>query len=163
MVQALSPPKRYRGFVLTEIGLQKLQSGMQRLQAQTRVRQSPKTIAERVQLIKDNGIHPATVRKILRCQQGVDKRSIADVFEALQLTLEVGDYAHTSLSTQDAIAPPIHYSIKPYLHPDLDRLLSQPDLCERADEIAQLQHKIWVALQALEDLMVFANQEISKS
>jgi hypothetical protein len=38
-----------------------------------------------------------TVRKILRGQQGVDKRSIHQVFSALQLLLEIGDYAHASL------------------------------------------------------------------
>jgi hypothetical protein len=52
-----------------------------------------------VQLIEPNGIHPMAVRKILHGQQGVDKRSIHYVFAALQLSLEVGDYAHANLST----------------------------------------------------------------
>lgn len=104
MVQAPQQPKRYRGFVLTPTGLQKLQSGIQRLETQTKVRQSARTIAERVQLLEPDGIHPITVRKLLRCQQGVDKRSMGHVFAALHLTLETGDYAHTSLSSTEAIA-----------------------------------------------------------
>jgi hypothetical protein len=61
------------------------------------IHQGARAIAERVQLIEPDGIHPMTVRKILRCQQGVDKRSIQSVFAALQLLLEVGDYAHANL------------------------------------------------------------------
>lgn len=38
-----------------------------------------------------------TARKILRGQQGVDKRSIHQVFSALQISLDVGDYAHIDL------------------------------------------------------------------
>lgn len=145
MVQALSPPKRYRGFVLTSIGLQKLQGGIQRLQTQTRVRQNPKTIAEQVQLIKANGIHPTTVRKMLRCQQGVDKRSIADVFEALQLTLSPGDYAHTSLSAEKLIHRDIEYSKDSHLHKSVDESVSKVDFYGRTAEMAELNRKILVA------------------
>lgn len=145
MLQALSPPKRYRGFVLTAVGQQKLQSGIQKLQAQTRVRQNSTTIAEQVQLIKDNGIHPTTVRKILRGQQGVDKRSIADVFEALQLTLTTGDCAHASLSDAETLNTQPHHSINVERHETVSESFTNPVFYGRTDEITQLRHKIIAA------------------
>jgi hypothetical protein len=103
MAQALREPKRYRGFVLTSNGRKKLRDCIRFLELRTGIHQGARAIAERVQLIESEGIHPMTVRKILRGQQGVDKRSIRHVFEALQLSLEIGDYAHTSLCSEDEI------------------------------------------------------------
>jgi hypothetical protein len=97
MIQAIPDSKRYRGFVLTPTGRQKIQDCIQRLERKTGIHQGARAIAERVQLSEPDGIHPMTVRKILRGQQGVDKRSILQVFAALQLSLEVGDYAHANL------------------------------------------------------------------
>jgi hypothetical protein len=102
MAQALREPKRYRGFVLTSNGRKKLRDCIRFLELRTGIHQGARAIAERVQLLEPEGIHPMTVRKILRGQQGVDKRSIHHVFEALQLSLEVGDYAHTSLYSEGA-------------------------------------------------------------
>lgn len=98
MLQASSPNyQRFRGFVLTEPGFQKLRKQIHALEVQTRQRQNSRMIAERVQLNSNEGIHPMTVRKILRCQLGVDRRSIQLVFHALQLNLEERDYAHARL------------------------------------------------------------------
>jgi hypothetical protein len=97
MVQSTPDPKRYRGYVLTLIGLEKLQAAIQILELETGVRQNSRAIAERVQLTAPDGLHPMTVRKILRGQQGVDMRSIDHVFAALQIPLAVRDYAHASL------------------------------------------------------------------
>ncbi|MGV0027665.1 NB-ARC domain-containing protein [Phormidesmis priestleyi] len=145
MVQVLQHPKRYRGFVLTSTGLQKLQGEMQRLETQTKVRQSSRTIAERVQLLEADGIHPITVRKMLRGQQGVDKRSICHVFEALHLTLEARDYAHTSLSGTVPSLP--DHAVKPHLQRDfggLSKSLIDVDFWGRVGETAQLKHRILV-------------------
>ncbi|MBV6628126.1 MAG: NACHT domain-containing protein [Rivularia sp. (in: Bacteria)] len=98
MVQVNSTSsKRYRGFVLTHEGLQKLNNCIQQLEAKTRMRCSASAIARKVQLVESDGIHPITVRKILQCQTGVDFRSINHVFHALQLPLNEGDYAHADL------------------------------------------------------------------
>jgi hypothetical protein len=120
MMQALQAPKRYRGFLLTAAGWQKLQATVQYLEAQTQVRQNARTIAERVQLMTPEGIHPMTVRKILQCRQGVDKRSIEQVFEALNLTLAEGDCVHASLH-QEMLDPsdllkvihPVNQTVEP--------------------------------------------------
>ncbi len=142
MVQALRNSKRYRGFVLTQIGLQKLQGGIQRLEAQTRVRQSPRAIAERVQLAEPDGIHPMTVRKLLRGQQGVDKRSICQVFAALQLLLEVGDCAHASLLDVSTIVEVLEHPVK-YLHGDVLEA-GTAHFCGRVEEKSKLQHQVLV-------------------
>ncbi|MEO1429948.1 MAG: NB-ARC domain-containing protein [Cyanobacteria bacterium J06633_8] len=97
MVQVNSSCKRYRGFILTDEGLQKLNDCIQQLEAKTRMRYSASAIARKVQLVESDGIHPITVRKILQCQTGVDFRSINHVFHALQLPLNEGDYAHADL------------------------------------------------------------------
>jgi hypothetical protein len=97
MLRSIADFKRYRGLVLTPVGRQKIQESIRSLEYKTGIHQGARAIAERVQLTEPDGIHPMTVRKILRGQQGVDKRSIEQVFAALQLALEVGDYAHASL------------------------------------------------------------------
>ena len=86
--------RRYRGFILTPIGLQKLQAGIRHLELQTKIRCSPQKLSQQAQLIDPDGIYPGTVRKILYCQEGVDKSSIDLIFKVLKLTLEEGDYAH---------------------------------------------------------------------
>ena len=86
--------QRYRGFILTPQGLQKLEAGIRQLELQTKIRYSPQKLSEQAQLIDSDGIYPGTVRKILRCQEGVDRSSIALIFKVLKLILEEGDYAH---------------------------------------------------------------------
>ncbi|MEO0455915.1 MAG: hypothetical protein AAF152_04935 [Cyanobacteria bacterium P01_A01_bin.114] len=94
------PSKRYRGYVLTHQGVDKLRCQLMKLEAKTCIRQNARTIAERVQLTDIQGIHPMTVRRILQQHQGVDKASIERVFRALELLLDMGDYAHASLYTK---------------------------------------------------------------
>lgn len=97
MPQAGNAPKRYRGYVLTYQGVDKLQQKLSQLEQQTCIRQNARTIAERVELVDFEGIHPMTVRKILRQRQGVDKASIVRVFQALDLSLAPADCAHANL------------------------------------------------------------------
>jgi hypothetical protein len=127
MMQTLKDPKRYRGFVLTRTGSHKLKVRLQILEAKTGIHQGARAIAERVQIVEPDGIHPMTVRKILRGQQGVDKRSIHHVFEALQLSLEVGDYAHTSLYSESAIADPSKNPLVAHLYNHSDHESPEPD------------------------------------
>ncbi|MDJ0707186.1 MAG: hypothetical protein QNJ46_28255, partial [Leptolyngbyaceae cyanobacterium MO_188.B28] len=97
MTDAREKTQRYRGFVLTAQGKQKLQTQIQTLEQQTRMRQTPKTIAEQVQLQHPEGIHPMTVRKVLKGVGGVDKSSIQRIFQTLKLELEQADYVHAKL------------------------------------------------------------------
>ncbi|MEM9164508.1 MAG: hypothetical protein AAGC54_15760, partial [Cyanobacteria bacterium P01_F01_bin.4] len=66
MKNAIQTPQRYRGYLLTPRGQQKLRARLEQLERQTALRQGPTQIAERVQLCTPEGIHAATVRKILR-------------------------------------------------------------------------------------------------
>lgn len=85
---------------MTYQGVDKLQQKISQLEEQTCIRQNARTIAERVGLVDFDGIHPMTVRKILRQRQGVDKASIRRVFQALDLSLEATDCAHANLYTK---------------------------------------------------------------
>lgn len=141
MAQTLQSPQRYRGFVLTAAGLQKLQARIKQVETQTRLRQSARTIAERVQLNDPNGIHPITVRKILSGQNGVDKRSIQLVFQVLQLQFEIEDCAHAGLC-QSAIEPlpaESRLSSKPQ---DWSSAVDEITLYGRDQELAQLNQAV---------------------
>jgi NB-ARC domain len=149
MVQSTPDPKRYRGYVLTLIGLKKLQAAIQILELETGVRQNSRAIAERVQLIAPDGLHPMTVRKILRGQQGVDMRSIDHVFAALKIPLEARDYAHASLYhgavLGNAIAKPgqvVTYSSH-YLERNRTSFV-ESDFYGRVEEKTQLRQQILV-------------------
>ncbi|MEO1373504.1 MAG: NB-ARC domain-containing protein [Cyanobacteria bacterium J06635_10] len=136
MTPTNSDPQRYRGFILTSVGLQKLNDCIQKLEAQTRIRYSATAIARKVQLAIEDGIHPITVRKILQCRTGVDLRSINHVFQALQLSLNEGDYAHANLcksnkSKWTSVLPSNYNNI-----PDISNFYG------RTKEIAQLEYKI---------------------
>jgi ABC-type dipeptide/oligopeptide/nickel transport system ATPase subunit len=152
MAQALHSPQRYRGFVLTSAGMQKLHEQVKRIEAQTRLRQSPRTIAERVQLSEPSGIHPITVRKIFNGVNGVDKRSIQLVFQVLQLQLEDRDCAHAGLCKQAIeILPeasrstPVELDVEVSSLPKHQEWLEVVDgssLCGRVHELDQLNQAI---------------------
>ncbi|UBF23746.1 pentapeptide repeat-containing protein [Kovacikia minuta CCNUW1] len=80
--------QRSRGVILNATGEEKLQNRMRQLDIE---RYPVPELVRRSQLVEGQGLHPATVRKILR-GQGVDKESIALVFKAVDLTLEPQDY-----------------------------------------------------------------------
>ena len=80
--------QRVRGVVLSPTGQAKLQNRMLQLEIE---RYPVQELVRRSQLVEGQGLHPATIRKILRCQ-GVDKDSIALVFKAVNLQLELEDY-----------------------------------------------------------------------
>jgi hypothetical protein len=154
MAKTLHSPQRYRGFVLTAAGLQKLHEQIKQLEGKTRRRQSPRTIAERVQLSEPEGIHPITVRKILNGENGVDKRSIQLIFQVLQIQLEEGDYAHAGLYQQPTEAqssekapaePPVETVSLLKSQGDYwnwSEVMGEFDLIGRVDELAQLNQAI---------------------
>ncbi|PSB54779.1 NB-ARC domain-containing protein [Chamaesiphon polymorphus] len=137
-------PKRYRGFVLTSIGLQKVQQRIQSLELQTGVHQGARAIAERVQTIEPDGIHPITVRKILRGDRGVDKRSIERVFAALQLVLAVGDYTHAGLAKGKISADFDRAGVRRHVVSEDSNSIAQTDVTGLMKERSRLRHKILV-------------------
>ena len=92
--------QRYRSFILTPVGWHKLSERIRELQNKTRMRYSPRTIADRTQLIHPQGLSTGTVRKILNSKLGVDKSSLELVFKVLELNLEEGDYVWAYLGEE---------------------------------------------------------------
>ncbi|PPS44066.1 AAA-like domain-containing protein [Chroococcidiopsis sp. TS-821] len=101
----LYKPKRYRGTVLTQAGLQKLHAQIQQLSKDEGCEITPRRIAEKTQRIEPQGLNAATVRKILQAQTGVDKESIHLVFQALDLKLESLDFHYFYATRAEQAAP----------------------------------------------------------
>lgn len=85
-----STPQRQRGFSLTPLGMKKLQQRLFALEAQTGVKHNAARIAQQIQMIDPKGLHPTTVRKILR-QETVDFSTLQVLFQALALDLAQAD------------------------------------------------------------------------
>ena len=89
-------PQRHRGFTLTPPGLQKLQDRIRELETKTGFSYTSRKISEQAQLVDSQGVHPDTVRKILRGQGGVDESSINLIFRVLELKPDEGDYTYAN-------------------------------------------------------------------
>lgn len=91
-----SAPQRQRGFSLTSLGMKKLQQRLLTLEAQTGVKHNAARITQQIQIIDPKGLHPTTVRKILR-QETVDLTTLQVLFHALNLDLAQIDCEQPSL------------------------------------------------------------------
>src|SRR5919199_969959 len=91
--------QRSRGVVLSPTGQGKLHNRMRQLDIE---RYPVPELVRRSQLTEAQGLHPATIRKILRTQ-GVDKDSIALVFKAVGLQLEPEDYTGARRSSEPVL------------------------------------------------------------
>lgn len=84
--------KRHRGHILSEAGKRKLQVKLTQLESQQGYRFTPQILAHKTQLIDSQGLHSATVKKILEQQTGVDRRSIEIIFQTLEIEPDHCDY-----------------------------------------------------------------------
>lgn len=82
-------PKRKRGVVLTNIGLQKLQTTKQKVE----IWENNGDRYTFEELSQRSGLAPITVAKILNRETGVDKQSLILCFSAFGLILTEGDYS----------------------------------------------------------------------
>jgi WD40 repeat protein len=87
-----SKSKRHRGYILTPAGAAKLKKRISELEAQVGIKYNPPKIAEQAQLISSQGLHPTTIRKILRGASGGDESSLRLIFQVLGLEMEEPDY-----------------------------------------------------------------------
>ncbi|MBV8886116.1 MAG: hypothetical protein JO235_19275 [Chroococcidiopsidaceae cyanobacterium CP_BM_RX_35] len=83
--------RRQRGVILTSTGWQKLHNARV-TQEQFGFRQTFEVLSERTLLA------PATIAKIVNSSERVDKRSIQQLFNALELQLEAEDYTQSTLA-----------------------------------------------------------------
>jgi WD40 repeat protein len=91
-----SQPKRHRGYVLTPKGAKKLQNRISELEDKTGVKYNAAKISEKSQLISISGLHPTTIRKILR-GQGADESSLRLIFQVVNLELQDQDYTQPGI------------------------------------------------------------------
>ncbi|WP_051470192.1 AAA-like domain-containing protein [Fischerella sp. PCC 9605] len=85
--------KRCRGFVLSFVGLQKLQAKLSQFETEKGYKWTQQAISRQTQLVEPQGLHPTTIKKIVYSQIGVDERSLQILFQALGLELEPQDYS----------------------------------------------------------------------
>lgn len=142
MTDATPKTQRYRGFILTAKGWHKLQAKIHALEVQTRMRQTPQTIAERVQLNHPEGIHPMTVRKVLKGLGGVDRSSIKRIFQALKLEMETDDYIHAKLWQPPGIIEQPPQVARLRFHQDWGEAIDVSSFYGRTDELAQLKQQV---------------------
>lgn len=94
----MSPaPKRYRGVVLTERGLERLESAIAAAQEQQKYGKRF-TQAELEEL---TGISIKTIKKIRNCTAPVDEASVRILFEAFGLELDTADYGLPNTDEQN--------------------------------------------------------------
>lgn len=131
----MNPQKsqRYRGFTLTPTGWRRIQNRIRELESNTQLKYSPQRIAEASQTVLPQGLHADTVRRILRCQEGVDKRTLERFFRALNLELNKSDYSRPERNFKDS---------EINTHRDLREAVNVTFFYGRTEEIAKL--KQWI-------------------
>ena len=96
--------RRNRGIILTRKGWQKLEQA--RLELEFQEKSGEKCTFEK--LSERTGLTPVTLRKVLTCEEGVDKRTLVQLFMAFDLELNKSDYSQPDLDfkrVEAAIAP----------------------------------------------------------
>ncbi|BAZ49303.1 WD-40 repeat-containing protein [Nostoc sp. NIES-4103] len=158
--------QRSRGVVLSPTGQAKLQNRMLQLEIE---RYAVQELVRRSQLVEGQGLHPATIRKILRCQ-GVDKDSIALVFKAVNLQLELEDYTGArrvleigarEQESQGAGEEIIPSSVDSALCYDWGEAVDVTLFCGRSAEISTLQQ--WVLNDHCRLVALLGNGGIGKT
>lgn len=150
------PQRRSRGSMLTPAGWQKLQERILELETETGVKYTPRKISDTAQLIGFGGLHPDTVRKILRCNTGVDSSSIDVVFKVLSLKLNVDDYTQVHLHFE---APSLH--ARKDLQEDLREAVDVSTFYGRANELSVLEQ--WIVYDCCQLVAVLGMGGIGKT
>lgn len=92
-----SKSKRHRGYILTPGGANRIKHRILELEAKTGIKYNPSKIAEQAQILSPQGLHPTTIRKILRGTSGGDESSLRLIFQVLGLELEDKDYTQPGM------------------------------------------------------------------
>ncbi len=83
----MSSKQRDRGRILTPDGLSRLQQAIRGWEVEHEVRCTQERIKELTSAVKEGGLDPSTIRKILKAKGGVDPESIRCLFTAFELEL----------------------------------------------------------------------------
>jgi hypothetical protein len=123
---------RQRGFVLAEIGWQKLQAKTREWELKTGCRCTARRMAVQAQLEGLPGLHHNTIKRILDRKNGVDASSVRLLFEAFELRLEEGDCVYADLPEPTS----------PQVRLDCGEAIDVSHFCGRAVELNVLH--LWV-------------------
>lgn len=148
--------RRSRGSMLTPAGWQKLQERILELETETGVKYTPRKISDTAQIVGFGGLHPDTVRKILRCNTGVDSSSIDVVFKVLSLKLNVDDYTQVHLHFE---APSPH--ARKHFQEDLREAVDVSTFYGRANELSVLEQ--WIVDERCQLVAVLGMGGIGKT
>ena len=127
----LQKPRRKRGVILTPQGLKKLQEARRYLELQ--INSGDRYTLE--ELSEQTSLAPVTVAKVLDCEEGVDKQTLAFFFRAFNLELDKRDYANQSNYEQGE-------GTLTFTHQDLREAVDVSIFYGRIEELAQLER--WV-------------------
>ena len=92
----MSSNQRNRGRILTPDGLSRLQQAIRTWEVEHEVRCTQERIKELTSTVKEGGLDPGTIRKILKAKDGVDPESIRCLFTTFGLQLAEADLVSSS-------------------------------------------------------------------
>ncbi|GAB4375164.1 MAG: NB-ARC domain-containing protein [Elainellaceae cyanobacterium] len=92
----MSAKQRDRGRILTSDGLSRLQQAIRVWELEHEVRCTQERIKELTSAVKEGGLDPSTIRKILKAKEGVDPESIRCLFTTFSLQLDEADLVSSS-------------------------------------------------------------------
>jgi hypothetical protein len=130
----ISKPRRHRGVVLTLTGFAKLAAAKSQLEIAENFgdRITFEAWGERTEL------NSRTIARIFGCTEGVDKRSLEQLFRVLNLKLEKGDYTEAKLQRDSLTGEIADTRI------DWGEVVDVPVFYDRTKELAQLEYAILV-------------------
>jgi tetratricopeptide (TPR) repeat protein len=92
----MSSKQRDRGRILTPDGLSRLQQAIRVWELEHEVRCTQERMKELTSAVKEGGLDPSTIRKILKAKDGVDPESIRCLFTTFGLQLDEADLVSSS-------------------------------------------------------------------
>jgi hypothetical protein len=97
-------PPRQRGVVLTDRGLERLESAIASAQDEEKYgkRFTQAQLKERTEFAPGKGLSIKTIKKIRKRTAPVDPQSVQNLFEAFDLELKAADYGHPELSSDES-------------------------------------------------------------
>ncbi len=130
----ISKPRRHRGVVLTLTGFAKLAAAKSQLEIAENFgdRITFEAWGERTEL------NSRTIARIFGCTEGVDKRSLVQLFRVLNLKLEKGDYTERQPQRDSSTGEVADTRI------DWGEVVDVPVFYDRTEELVQLEYAIFV-------------------
>ena len=139
----ISKPRRHRGVVLTLTGFAKLAAAKSQLEIAENFGDSEALLlsADRITFEawgERTELNSRTIARIFGCTEGVDKRSLVQLFRVLNLKLEKGDYTEAKPQRDNSTGEIVDTRI------DWGEVVDVPVFYDRTAELVQLEYAILV-------------------